>query len=356
MDLSRLDGCRVLLTGHTGFKGGWMAHWLTRLGASVTGLALPAEDPRGVWHAARLSELVDNRVADIRDAGAVATALDGIDADLVIHMAAQSLVRPSYEEPVETFATNVMGTAHVLEAARRMSSLRAVIVVTSDKCYDNREWLWGYRENDPMGGKDPYSASKGCTELLAASWRHSFFSDPAGPQLATVRAGNVVGGGDWSRDRLVPDFVRATLAAEPIRIRSPQSVRPWQHVLEPLAGYLALAHRMLGPEAALLAEGWNFGPDPRGVADVETVCTRLAACWPGDAARVVNERRNDDPPEANLLRLDSTKAETRLGWRPRLTLDATLSMTADWYIAQSSGADMRTIGEEQIQFYRGMAA
>jgi CDP-glucose 4,6-dehydratase len=321
MDAARLSNCRVLLTGHTGFKGGWLAFWLAHLGARVTGVALPPQSPHGFWHATGLDELVDTRMADIRDPVALQAALAGVDAELVIHMAAQPLVRASYERPVETFATNVMGTAHVLEEARRMPSLKAVIVVTSDKCYDNREWVWGYRECDPMGGKDPYSASKGCTELLAASWRHAFFSDPSGPRLATVRAGNVVGGGDWSPDRLIPDFVRAAMAGDSMRLRNPQAVRPWQHVLDPLAGYLTLAARLLNADGAELADGWNFGPDPASMATVAQVCGRLADRWPGARKpEFMLSQGNDNLPEAEILRLDSTKAATRLAWRPRLDL------------------------------------
>lgn len=357
MNAARLNGCRVLLTGHTGFKGGWLACWLARLGARVTGVALPPESQQGFWHATGLDDCVDSRVADIRDPAALRAALAGVDAELVIHMAAQPLVHASYERPVETFATNVMGTAHVLEEARRMPSLKAVIVVTSDKCYDNREWVWGYRECDPMGGKDPYSASKGCTELLAVSWRHAFFSDPAGPRLATVRAGNVVGGGDWSSDRLIPDFVRAALAGDAMRLRNPQAVRPWQHVLEPLAGYLTLAERLLDPDGAELAEGWNFGPDPGGVATVAQVCGRLAERWPAaQRPDLILAQGNDNQPEVGILRLDSTKAATRLRWRPRLDLDRTLELTADWYLGQTRGADMRRLSEHQIETYEGLAA
>lgn len=357
MDLSPLNGRRVLLTGHTGFKGAWLSQWLVRLGAEVIGVALPPDTKNGVWTAAALDGLVDSRFADIRQPNKLQTALADVDAELVIHMAAQSLVRTSYERPVDTFATNVMGTAHVLEAARAMPSLKAVIVVTSDKCYDNREWVWGYRENDPMGGKDPYSASKGCTELLAASWRHAFFADPDGPQLATVRAGNVIGGGDWSTDRLVPDFVRSVQNRSPMRLRNPGCIRPWQHVLEPLAGYLTIASRMLASDGHHFAEAWNFGPDPAGVATVERVCRQLAEHWPTDERPdLVLAQTNMDPPEAGILRLDSTKAATRLNWHPRLDLDRALEMTAGWYVAQSRGADMRDMNEQQIESYERLVA
>jgi len=354
---SALSGRHVLLTGHTGFKGAWLALWLARLGARVTGVALPPDQPNGIWTAARLDDLVDSRFADIRDSAALTAAIGDVDADVVIHMAAQPLVRASYADPVGTFATNVMGTAHVLEAARRMPSLRAAVVVTSDKCYDNREWVWGYRECDPMGGKDPYSASKGCTELLTASWRASFFQAPDGPRIASVRAGNVIGGGDWSEDRLIPDFMRAAFGKTELSIRNPRSIRPWQHVLEPLGGYLTLAAGMLGPEADQLADGWNFGPDPGGVADVGHVCQMLCDRWPGQGSpRLSLAQSNDAPHEAGVLRLDSTKAASRLGWRPRLELERTLDITAAWYVAQARGEDMRNVSEHQISNYEGVAA
>ena len=255
-------GRRVLLTGHTGFKGGWLALWLQRLGATVVGVSLPPSSPS--FHAAvGMDELIDERIGDIRAPGTFADAIGWRDFDLVIHMAAQALVRTSYEMPVDTYLTNVVGTAVVLDAARRMPSLRGVVVVTSDKCYDNREWVWGYRETDPMGGRDPYSASKGCAELVAASYRASFFSDPDGAQIATARAGNVIGGGDWAADRLIPDLMRSVQWGAPARLRNPRSIRPWQHVFEPLRGYLMLAAALL-QDGARYAGGWNFGPAMRG--------------------------------------------------------------------------------------------
>ncbi|WP_126975673.1 CDP-glucose 4,6-dehydratase [Frigidibacter oleivorans] len=340
-------GRRVLLTGHTGFKGGWLALWLARMGARVTGLALPPEPGPSLFEAAGVGAHVDSRIADIRDPAALAAALAGVDAELVVHMAAQPLVRLSYAQPVETFATNVMGTAHVLDLARRMPSLRAVVVVTSDKCYDNREWVWGYRETDPLGGADPYSASKGCTEILAHSWRRSFFADPAGPQLATVRAGNVFGGGDWAADRLVPDIMRAAAAGRAIEIRNPASVRPWQHVLEPLAGYLTLAARLLGPGAAAHAGAWNFGPDPSSTVTVEVLAQSICAAWGCGGPRIdyhAPPQPDEHAPrapllhEAGLLRLDSSKARAGLGWMPRLTLEQAVGLTVEWYRAHAEGA------------------
>lgn len=347
-----LAGRRVLLTGHTGFKGGWLALWLHRLGCEVTGVALPPPADRpSLFEAADVADLLDHRVADVADEAALAAALRGVDAELVIHMAAQPLVRLSYREPVATFRTNVVGTAAVLDAARRMPSLRGAVVVTSDKCYENREQLWGYREDDRMGGADPYSASKGCAELVIESYRRSFFSGNGAPMLASARAGNVFGGGDWSEDRLVPDIVRAVGAGRPVAIRNPASVRPWQHVLEPLAGYLQLAAAMLEGDGEA-AGGWNFGPDEAGVVDVRTLADGFGRAWGPAGPRFVFGDAVDAPHEAGLLRLDSIKAKVLLGWRPRLSLDAAIAMTVDWYRAHAAGrTDMRELTERQIATY-----
>lgn len=346
-----LRGRRVLLTGHTGFKGGWLALWLRRLGAEVIGVALAPHEGPSFHRAVGLDRLIDDRVGDIRDPRGFADIIRDVDAEIVIHMAAQALVRASYANPADTYLTNVVGTAAVLDAARAMPSLRAIIVVTSDKCYDNREWVWGYRETDSMGGADPYSASKGCQELVAASYRHSFFADPAGPQLATVRAGNVFGGGDWSADRLIPDIVRATLDDVPTIIRNPASVRPWQHVFEALAGYLTLGAALLddGPR---VAEGWNFGPDPDAVVDVETLAGAIQRAWGDGGPRFHFGTVAPGPHEAGVLRLDSTKARSRLGWRPALDLDAAVRLTIDWYKAHAAGdTDMRAFSERQLDHY-----
>lgn len=340
-----LAGRRVLVTGHTGFKGGWLALWLRRLGAEVVGVALPPPVGPSLAGAIAIDRQVDSRIGDIRSRDSFAAALAGYDAELVFHMAAQALVRHSIADPVDTFATNVVGTATVLEAARHMPSLKAVVVVTSDKCYDNKEWDWGYRETDPMGGSDPYSASKGCTELVAASYRKTFFAHPGGPQLATVRAGNVIGGGDWSADRLVPDIVRAALKGVPVTIRNPASVRPWQHVLDALAGYLTVASRLVGGEAG---EAWNFGPDTAGVADVATLAGAVADAWGPGGPRFVFGA-NGDQREARLLSLDSSKARARLGWAPTLDRAATIRFTIDWYRAWAAGqADMTAFTNAQI--------
>ncbi|QRM56094.1 CDP-glucose 4,6-dehydratase [Sinorhizobium sp. BG8] len=324
-----LRGRRVLVTGHTGFKGGWLALWLRRLGATVVGVALPPTTP-SFCRAVDLDGIVDGRIGDIRTETDFGRSIAGEDFDLVIHMAAQAVVRASFEAPVDTYLTNVVGTAVVLDAARRMPSLRGVIVVTSDKCYENREWVWGYRENDPMGGKDPYSSSKGCTELVAAAYRSSFFSDPDGPQLASVRAGNVIGGGDWGADRLVPDLVRSTETGQPARIRNPRNIRPWQYVLEPVRGYLMLAARLLDV-GARYAGGWNFGPEKDATVDVGTLADMVVSKWKRRPPEYVVERRADEPKESIVLRLDSTKSHVELGWKPLLDLDETVAMTVAWY-------------------------
>jgi CDP-glucose 4,6-dehydratase len=347
---SAFAGRRVLVTGHTGFKGGWLTLWLHRLGALVTGVALPPpEDRPSLFEALRLESLIDHRIADLRHDRSFAAATIGVDAEIVFHLAAQPLVRRSYEIPAETFLVNVVGTARVLDAVQSMPSLRAAVVITSDKCYENEEWPWGYREADRMGGADPYSASKGCAELLVSSYRRCFFSDAQGPALASARAGNVVGGGDWSSDRLVPDIMRAALARQPVHIRNPGSIRPWQHVLDPLAGYLQLAARLL-EEGPALAEGWNFGPDSAGTVDVGTLVDEISRTWEG-GIKVSREPAGNAPHEAGILCLDSSKARTRLGWRPRLSLSDTVGMTVDWYRAHAGGGDMHAFSMHQIDRY-----
>ncbi len=351
------SGKRVLVTGHSGFKGGWISAWLYRLGAKVTGLSLPPEPGPSFFDACGIPIVTDSRFADIRDPQAVDKTLSDVDAEVVFHLAAQPLVRRSYKSPAETFATNVSGTSHILDAALRMKSLEAVVVVTSDKCYDNKEWAWGYRENDPLGGKDPYSASKGCTELVAHSYRQSFFNDPKGPQLATVRAGNVFGGGDWGEDRLVPDVIRAAEAGEPVHIRSPFSVRPWQHVLEPLSGYLALAGLMMG-KGHRFAGAWNFGPDVSGTVNVRSIAGMIQQAWGPGAPEFTFHHADggaaEGMPEAGVLRLDSTKAQSRLGWRPQLELPEAIRLTIDWYKAHAAGEAMAGITDAQIGHYSNL--
>ncbi len=333
-------GRRVLVTGHTGFKGSWLTLWLAELGAEVTGYALAPDTTPALFERAGVGKRCRSLIADVRDAARLAEVVREARPEVILHLAAQPLVRLSYEQPLETLQTNVLGTAHLLEAVRASRRPCAVVVVTSDKCYENREWLYGYREDEAMGGHDPYSMSKGAAELVTASWRRSFFP-PArlaqhGVALATARAGNVVGGGDWARDRIVPDAIAALAAGRAIPVRNPRGVRPWQHVLEPLSGYLLLGARLLGPQAAAHAEAWNFGPRPEDARPVREVVEALIAAW--------GEGRWDDqhdpaaPHEAGLLRLSIDKATARLGWAPRWHFDQTFRRTVEWYRAFHAGA------------------
>ncbi|ATY34368.1 CDP-glucose 4,6-dehydratase [Sphingomonas psychrotolerans] len=344
-------GRRVLVTGHTGFKGSWLSLWLHALGAEVTGFALPPPSESSLFAAARIDELIQHHEGDIRDLTAVRAVVEASRPEMIFHLAAQPLVRLSYREPVETYATNVMGTVHLLEAARRTPDVKAIVCVTSDKCYQNREWIWPYRESDPMGGHDPYSSSKGCAELVAAAYRSSFFAD--GPALATARAGNVIGGGDWATDRLVPDLIRAFEAGAAPLIRSPDAVRPWQHVLEALGGYLLLAERLLAGERRF-AEGWNFGPSDEDARPVSWIVERMRATWGEGVAAIADTgpRRH----EAGLLRLDSSKARAALGWQPMLRLEQALGWIAEWHKAVGGGEDARAITLQQIADYQARAA
>ena len=340
-------GRRVLLTGHTGFKGGWLALWLHRLGAKVSGFALAPATRPSLFDAARIGRAVDHEVGDIRDLAVLRRAMEKARPDVVLHLAAQALVRQSYAEPVATYATNVLGTVHLLEAARRAPSARAVVVVTSDKCYDNRERTEGYRESEPMGGRDPYSSSKGCAELVTAAYRTSFL-ESSGIAVASARAGNVIGGGDWSADRLLADVYRAAAAGLPVQIRNPKAVRPWQHVLEPLAGYLILAERLYS-EGRRFAEAWNFGPGDADARPVGEVMDQVVRLW-GEGLHWERDT-GSHPHEAQLLRLDSTKARGALGWRPRMGLDEALRWTVEWYKAELRGEDMQRRSFEQIERY-----
>ena len=346
-DIAFWRGKRVLVTGHTGFKGSWLTLWLKRLGAEVTGLALPPDTNPSLFTLA-VAEDVPTLFADIRDLVTVQAAFEEARPDIVLHLAAQALVRPSYADPVATYATNVMGTVHVLEAARRTPSVRAVVVVTSDKAYENREWPWAYRETEAMGGYDPYSNSKGCAELVVSAYRSSFFA-PSDIRVATARAGNVIGGGDWSTDRLIPDIVRAFERRQSVEIRSPSAIRPWQHVLEPLAGYLALAERLCGPDGPAFAEAWNFGPTDEDCRAVSYVIDEVAKTWGGDARWHRSERQQ--PHEATFLKVDSSKARARLGWDRRLRLEAALAWTTTWYREQRAGASARDLTLAQIASY-----
>lgn len=323
----------MLVTGHTGFKGSWLCLWLQSLGAEVTGIALDPTSEPSHWNLLQLA-IQDHRI-DIRDEAEVRRVFDTAKPEIVFHLAAQPLVRRSYREPITTWATNVMGTAHVLEAVRHAPDVRAIVVVTTDKCYENREWPWAYRERDRLGGHDPYSASKAGAELVAGSFRTAFLQQPSAPLLATARGGNVIGGGDWSEDRLIPDLVRSVAAGEPLVIRSPHATRPWQHVLDCLSGYLLLGQRLLAGDAAC-ADAWNFGPDGEGNRTVEQVLHDLAHTWPQLRWQVTSDPQ---PHEARLLQLDSAKARMQLGWRPVWKLDQAIHHTANWYrLLMESGA------------------
>lgn len=340
-------GKRVLLTGHTGFKGGWLSLWLQSLGVELRGLALEPPTEPNLFQVASVGRGMSSVTGDIRSLETVVEVMQAFHPEIVIHMAAQPLVRLSYSEPVTTYATNVMGTVHVLEAARRCDSVRCVINVTTDKCYENREWDWGYRENEPMGGRDPYSSSKGCAELVTSAYRRSFLHE-SGVAVASARAGNVIGGGDWATDRLVPDILRAFERGAAVTIRNPVSIRPWQHVLEPLSGYLLLAQR-LWQEGAGFAEGWNFGPEDDDARPVSWIVERMVREWGAGASWRLDDGRH--PHEANYLKLDISKARNRLGWRPRWDLETALSKIVLWHSALLRRRDMREVCLTQIGEY-----
>jgi CDP-glucose 4,6-dehydratase len=337
-------GRRVLLTGHTGFKGSWLSLVLARLGAVVTGYALGPEGDRSLFEGARVARHVRSIIGDIRDLGALNVAMRVAEPEVVVHLAAQSLVLTSYEAPLETFATNVLGTANVLEAARAVPSLRSVVIVTTDKVYKNREWTWPYREVDELGGRDPYSASKACAELVSSAY-HSSFLAARGIASATARAGNVIGGGDWADNRIVPDFVRAVLEKRTLVVRNPDSTRPWQHLLEPLEGYLMLAEA-LWAEPALAEGAWNFGPPAEAVQPVRRLVEDLVERWGPDATW--RHERVDQPHEAALLTLDSSKALKHLGWTPRLGYERGVELTTDWYKAFVRSEDQEATTLRQI--------
>ena len=339
-------GRRVFLTGHTGFKGSWLAMWLLQMGADVTGFALPAEDV-SLFNQASLANRLNHIEGDIRDFAATESAIADAAPEVLFHLAAQPLVRLSYECPVETYATNVQGTVHVLDACRRASSLKAIVAVTSDKCYENREWIWPYRENDPMGGFDPYSSSKGAAELVISAYRRSYFSGPGAPLVASVRAGNVIGGGDWAGDRLIPDIVRALLSGNAPSIRSPDSIRPWQHVLEALGGYLIIA-QVLARGHQDIATGWNFGPSTDDTRPVRWIADRLTASW-GQSGWL--DASGAQLHEAKLLSLDCSKARVELGWRPTLNLGEALDLIVSWHKQVAAGQDAAAVSLAQLEAY-----
>ena len=322
---------RVLLTGHTGFKGSWMALWLQTLGAEVCGLALMPHTNPSLFVESDIALGMESHIADLRDYSSIERIVNQFKPEIVIHMAAQPLVRYSYEHPVETFATNVMGTVHLLESIRRVGSVKSVVNVTTDKCYENKEWVWAYRENEAVGGHDPYSSSKGCSELVTSAYRRSFF-EGAGIGLASARAGNVIGGGDWAQDRLVPDILRAFERGQPVQIRNPSSIRPWQHVLEPLSGYLILAEK-LWADSVQFSGAWNFGPREADAKPVSWIADHMVSIW-GQGAQWCQDERVDSVHEAHNLRLDISKSIIYLGWKPRWDLAKALQKTIDWQRAR----------------------
>lgn len=349
------SGRRVFLTGHTGFKGGWLALWLQDLGADVAGFALNPPTRVNLFETARVGSDIVSHIGDIRHIEPLRRALNATEPEIVFHLAAQPLVRQSYKDPVDTYSTNVMGTVNLLEAVRATPSVRAVVVVTTDKCYDNPERGTAFTESDPIGGRDPYSSSKGCTELVTAAYRASFFRAGLERQVnvATVRAGNVIGGGDWAIDRLVPDILEGFSQGRPVRIRYPRAVRPWQHVLEPLRGYLMLVERLCADEGQAFARPWNFGPLYDDAIPVGELVQRVATLWgPGASWHVDAETH---PHEATYLKLDASEAGSRLGWHPVLDLDQALSLTLQWVQAHSAAADMREFTLEQIRTYQAEA-
>lgn len=346
------QGRKVFITGHTGFKGSWISVLLNWLGADVYGYALKPNTDPCMYDLARVDTIVNSTIGDVRDYMFLLEILKKVRPEIVIHMAAQPLVRESYKNPRETYEINVMGTVNLLEAVRQVDSIRAVLNVTTDKCYENKEWHWGYRENEPMGGYDPYSNSKGCSELVTSSFRSSYFNSKDynihGVALASGRAGNVIGGGDWADDRLIPDFIRSIMRGEKLKIRSPYAIRPWQHVMEPISGYLMLCEKLYskGPD---FAEGWNFGADDNDAKNVEWITGKICEYW-GNAASYELDK-TPQPHEANYLKLDCSKAKNILGWSPVWDVDTTLKMVVEWYKAFLNNSDLRTVTVNQIEQY-----
>ncbi len=350
MDLYKniFNGKNVFLTGHTGFKGSWLALWLLELGANVTGYALDPVTENDNFVVSRLAERITDIRGDIRDFQRLSDAIKNAEPEIVLHLAAQPLVRLSYAHPRETYETNVMGTVNVLEASRHTPSIKCILNITSDKCYENREWVWGYRENDPMGGHDPYSSSKGCSELVTAAYIRSFCHQDAAPSIASVRAGNVIGGGDWAQDRLIPDCIRSLIKGETIEIRSPHAIRPWQHVLEPLSGYLLLARKIL-EEPHHFDGAWNFGPGPEAILTVAGVADMVVRQW--ENGQWSNPTEVQSLHEASLLALDTSKARMQLGWKPRWTTEKAVGKTIDWYKNWQNGKDMLEENLNEIKEY-----
>jgi CDP-glucose 4,6-dehydratase len=341
-------GKRVFLTGHTGFKGSWLSLWLQNMGAIVKGYSLDVNTDPALFVKANVADGMESEIGDIRNLDQLSKSMVDFNPEILIHMAAQPLVRQSYIEPVETYSVNVIGTVNVLEAARKCPDLKAIVSVTTDKCYENKEWEWGYRENEPLGGHDPYSSSKGCAELVTSAYRRSFFNSEGTASLASARAGNVIGGGDWAEDRLIPDILRAFEKSEPVVIRNPLSTRPWQHVLEPLSGYLVLAQELFlnGDD---FAEGWNFGPKDEDCRPVSWILDELISHWGNNASWSLD--KNNNPHEAGFLKLDCSKASNRLKWDPKWSLQLTLKSIVDWHQIYINGGDLKKQCLKEINNY-----
>jgi CDP-glucose 4,6-dehydratase len=352
MNPSFWKGKKVFMTGHTGFKGGWLSLWLQEMGAIVKGYSLPAPTSPSLFEEAKVGMRMSNEEGDIRDFTHLRQVISEFKPEIVFHMAAQPLVRLSYEDPMETYSTNVMGTVYLLEAVKQVGGVKAVVNITSDKCYENREWVWGYREDEAMGGYDPYSNSKGCAELVASSYRQSFFNKDKyaehGCALASVRAGNVIGGGDWADDRLIPDMLKAFSNNKAVEIRSPHAIRPWQHVLEPLSGYITIAEHLY-EHGCDFAEGWNFGPKDEDAKPVEWIVNTLTSVWGDDASWSLSE--GEHPHEAHYLKLDCSKAKMRLNWQPVWDLEHTLTKIVNWQKAWLDKQDMQQYTINEIKEY-----
>ena len=348
VDSSFWKGKKVYLTGHTGFKGSWLSLWLQNMGALVMGYSLDVNTKPALFSLAKVADGMQSEIGDIRNLEQLTKSMVSFSPDILIHMAAQPLVRLSYEEPVDTYTTNVIGTVNVLEAARKCPNLKAIVSVTTDKCYENKEWEWGYRENEAMGGHDPYSSSKGCAELVTSAYKRSFFSSQDSASLASARAGNVIGGGDWAEDRLIPDILRAFEKSEPVVIRNPLSTRPWQHVLEPLSGYLVLAQELFLNRDDF-AEGWNFGPKDEDCKPVSWILDQMVTYWGNYASWILD--KNNNPHEAGFLKLDCSKASNRLKWKPKWNLQITLKLIVDWHLLYINGGDVKKQCLKEINIY-----
>ena len=342
------EGKKVFLTGHTGFKGSWLSLWLSSMGAVVKGFALEPPTSPSLFEIARVSSLMDSEIGDIRGLEILRSSVEEFQPDVLIHMAAQPLVRLSYKDPLDTYSTNFMGTANVLEVSRSVQSLKAIVAITTDKCYENKEWEWGYRENEPMGGYDPYSSSKGACEILIAAYQRSFFNTTSGPALASARAGNVIGGGDWAEDRLIPDILKAFDKGDPVIVRNPKSTRPWQHVLEPLSGYLVLAEDLY-QQGQEKVGAWNFGPREEDCKNVEWLLNRIIESWSKPASWALDKGAN--PHEAKFLKLDCSKAEFYLNWKPRWHAEETIIKIVAWHEAWKDGQNMQDYCLQEINEY-----